>query len=911
MKTNFIKFCSLWTLAVVLVCGILTGCNPESKKSFSVAFKGAGPGYVNLQATVPSPTEVSYVIQEEPMATLNASLIYMLGTKMTFNSDGVQQLLAEIKENTRYYLYLVARISATSYSEVYSFEFTTESFSFSDLCTVVAVMNDGYKMHITVPESVKASKPGTPGSRAIRFTQADLMFYNLNRAQYNDYEMLLTNSGRYITSDETIEYSDALNTEQSNEDLNEDGVVNDLDQTYRWNPISPGEPVVFFAGEFEWMQLPPEYDKGGEKEEDNYIVDGWVYPAGWAPGYYLPMIDGKAYDDYYATKAGTKGVNIIEDVDLTHPLDATWTGAFQRKIFRTRVPDQLDGEVKMEIVELGPVNATLAFTPDPNVLFYSVVILDDGTMKEMLKLLDNKEEYLQWATASFFAMYNFGSRTFDKATDVVLSEHFYDVPADTKYHVLVTGMGDEAGSVQCFNRYEFNTPPKTKTSGPVIEVEALEEESSPFEAKFRIKCTTPDNPAVRCYYGANYIKDWIYAINRGGTYLSYGQQAAFSQEEISQINSDKGLVISIPTIDGETTRLVVVGYNDENTPNDVSSYEDITECPAVADLATDFYVADVCGAYYEMASELEGDWTMTATVLDAEGKKKTASKNVSIISQYTDFPEELPSEVYDIYHEHTKWSDSEIDGYWDDFKSNAKTFNTRRLANQNKLALIGWLDGGVYGAYQTMTPYDLFTSETISTVDVKSMFSDFGPKMYIEVSEDEAGDPKLTITADMAFGTPVMYWSDPFYMAGRSEADLNNTIFYYSDPVTGYYASPLVFDVEYSDDYQTLTIKAIEGNGAKYYPNVIGQDSQTGRYMLDFPIVSEVVLTKGATDALMSLRPAKNVVVSPVAEALNISHKQLTRFDKPAPKVNMEVMTQEKAHANYAKYIRLMENQYK
>ena len=263
--------------------------------------------------------------------------------------------------------------------------------------------------------------------------------------------------------------------------------------------------------------------------------------------------------------------------------------------------------------------------------------------------------------------------------------------------------------------------------------------------------------------------------------------------------------------------------------------------------------------------------------------------------------------MYDIYAKHTKWTKDEIDGYWADFKSNAATFNRKRLADQNKLALVGWLDGGVYGAYETLLPYDLFVSETINTVDVKSMFSDFGPKMYIEVKEDASGNAKLTITGDMVYGSPVSNWSDPFYLAGRADAETNNTIFYYADTVTGYYTAPLVFDVEASDNYNTLTIKGIVGNGTVYYPNVIGQESQTGRYMLDYPIVSDVVLTKGHTAAKTSVRAAKKVSVDPQTEELNVSHKHYTRFDKPAKKVKMQVMTQEKAHANYEKYIRFME----
>lgn len=910
MKNKMNVFRSLCMLFGILACGIFGGCNQT--ESFSVSFKSATAGYVVVDATVPSPTEVAYICQEGELGNVNAALINMMGKKITFTKSGEQHLIADIEENTDYHLYIVARLSGTAFSEVYHFTFSTSTFEFTDLCTVVATLPDGFKMHFTMPESVRQSTPGTEGSRGIRYTLTDIMSYNLNRQRFDEYYMLLTNAGMFTTEDETIEFSDKTNRMESSEDVNEDGVVNEHDQTIKWNPISPGEPIVFLAGEFEWMELPEEYQG---KDAPNYVVDGWTYPAGFPAGYYLPMIDGTKYDSYYGA---TKSLGQYDAIDVTSPLDDMWTGAYQKKLFRSQMPSELKGgKVDVEVVELGPVDATLNFIPSDNVLFYSFCILDEGTYGEMLKLLGNQEELLQWATGSYFAMYNFGTLMAEGPAQISLSSHFYDVPADTKYHVLVTGMGDELGTEQCFTHFTFNTLPKTKNSGPKIVVTALPEESSPFEAKFNIKCTSvADNPAVRCYYGANYYKDWIYAINGGGTYLSYGQTAQFTPAELEQINSEEGLTIGIPSIDGERTRLVVVGYNDENTPNDLN-YEDIEDCPAVADLTTPYYEADVCIAYFDMVDVLAGDWTMTATVIEGDKRVET-SKNVQILDEYTDFPSEVTDEIYKVYRDNTKWTDEEIVSYYEEFLQTAKIFNTKRLANQNKLMLMGWLDGGIAidnegkeSAYQTMTPYDLFVHETINTVDVPSIFSDFGPKSFIEVSEVD-GKAKLTITADMYFGSPVMNWIDPFYLAGFADQESNNTIFYYSDPVTGYYAEPLVFDLELSDDKNTLTIKAIERDGIKYYPNVIGQDSMTGRYLLNKPIVSEVVLTRGHSAAAQASarKSAARSYVAPESEALKISRKKMTRFEQPETykKIEMEVMTLDKARANMAEYLREMHN---
>jgi hypothetical protein len=97
----------------------------------------------------------------------------------------------------------------------------------------------------------------------------------------------------------------------------------------------------------------------------------------------------------------------------------------------------------------------------------------------MMKLLDNKEELLQWATASYFAMYNMGVNQFEGPKNVVLSDIFRIVPAETRFHVLVTGMGSENGLEQCFTHYTFSTNPKKKPGrGPEIVVTPLQEESS-------------------------------------------------------------------------------------------------------------------------------------------------------------------------------------------------------------------------------------------------------------------------------------------------------------------------------------------------------------------------------------------------------------------------------------------------
>ena len=183
------NFAKTLLVALVAVIGVvLTSCNPEPEaKKFSLQFTGYGPGYVSVNVTVPSATTVAYMVSEEPLPELDAELLYVqTETYATFYTDGPQQLLDyPIEENTKYYVYLTA-VLGDSFSQLYTYEFETEEFTFNQMATVVGVAPDGYKMYIQVPPSVKNSVPGTPGSRAIRYTQGDLMIYNFYKDSSDD-----------------------------------------------------------------------------------------------------------------------------------------------------------------------------------------------------------------------------------------------------------------------------------------------------------------------------------------------------------------------------------------------------------------------------------------------------------------------------------------------------------------------------------------------------------------------------------------------------------------------------------------------------------------------------------------------------------------------------------------------------
>ena len=817
---------------MAVLCGVFQGCDPQGLEpeqpsgadtlstEFSVKVKEASSSYVDLEFFGPDSVEVAYVLSTEEIKYENKTILYKDGEKLTVSGGDVVRLTNGIKDDTQFYLYLIAVFGPRDFSDIFTLEFKTATFNFDELITILDRDYAGYRARLTLPQSTKDAK------NAIRWSQCDIMMYNYMAS--DDYSSLLYNGGSVAnaaTRDTTLVYTEESNWYQTGQDSDADG---EIDWENRFNPISPGEPVVFIAGEFSWMEDTPEYKN-----------DYFMFPAGWANGYYLPVLDPQKF----FSSLGQQNVGVIDDLDLSRPEDAAWTGAFQRKLFRVQEPEPFDGKVNVSVIEASPIDISFAFEPDDNVVQYAVGIFDDAMYQQVLDLVNGREEYLQWAITSYFAAYTLGTIVQEGAVQINLTSIYYQdaIAEDSDYHILVTAMGDNMATTQNFQEYVFSTTKRVKTQ-PVIEVTAVESETTAYEAVFNVKCTTAaeGNPVTECYYAANYLRDWLLTINSGSTYFSIvsGNKAYsyFTADEVEQINSPEGLKVSIPSLDGETTRFVALGYNDEYSPNDLTGFKYIEDCPAVADCTTP-YTDPKPYVNPDTYRDLADVWTATATLSNSEGTKlfKHTSK-ITLAADLYDYPETLSQDVYDLY-EKSKFDKDQVDAFWREFKALAKEITEERLEYQNRLVGIGWLDKDSYERLSARTPYELFIAKDYSSVDVSSLYHDFGPKWYLETSKDKDGNIVYSIPFDQNFLPPASNWSAPFYLMGLEPETY--TAVSYGD---GWTPS---FPVTVSADRNTITIGAFVYNDVKYFPNMIGLDSSTGGTLLENPVVSEVVLTRG------------------------------------------------------------------
>ena len=824
MKNFFLKLTFVASMFAMLV---MTACNPQNNKSFDLSVKEVGPEYVEVLVQGGDVIRMAYIVDTKQQLMNSPHQLFKKGTEVTVSGGDVLRISTGIKENTQHYLYAVAALNETEFSEIITLPFATTEYALSELLTVVDQYYDGYKMRVTLPKETKERK------NAIRWNQCCIMMYNYMMQQgNNDYSSLLYNGQAFTTEDATLIYSEEQNWYQTGEDSDGNG---EIDWDTQWNPISPGEPIVFVAGEFAWME-----------DTKEYANDFFMFPGGWPNGYYLPMLN----TDYYKGGRSQSSMGII-DWDYTHPMDQYWTGAFQRKHFFIKQPEVIDATVKVECVDASPINLTFDFYPEEGVEQYAFGVFDDNIYQnQVLPLLNGKPELMQWAITSYFAAYTFGTKVASGPVRADLTTFYYQdaIKEDTQYHVFVTAMGDQMGRSQSFRQYTFKTTSKVLDE-PVVEVTAVKDETTPFRAAFNIKCATyQGNPIVQAYYAANYVRDWELAINGGSTYFSLlNGNNQFTSTELEQINSEEGLTVYIPSIDGEATRFAVLGYNSEFTPNDVTTFQYIEDCPAVADVTTpyysDYYEEEIPWISPREFQPFLGEWTATATLMNSSTETRYVHKSkVTLADNLDNYPSTLPAEVYELYEEVGGKEKDEVDAFYSEFKELAGIYAEKRLANMNRILGSGWLDDDSYDRLTLRTPYDLFIAKDYSSVDVSSIYNDFGPKWYLEAHEDpETYEISFRIPVDQNLLPPASCWSVPFYMAALDPGT-------YQAFTAPQVAGELFFPVEYDEENDVVTIKPFVYNDVNYYPNILGYDTSSGGSILENPVVSEIVLTRGWTE---------------------------------------------------------------
>lgn len=849
--------------AVALVVGVgIVSCTNEDDPinndgaSVSVEIVSTDQVSATLRVSVRGISDFAYLLSDSD--DLQAVQIIGSGEKIevpeTASTQTIDIKLEELSPSTSYTMLLAAHVAGGElYPEVIKVEFATTGFG--QALTVIDHMYDGFKVHITIPEDVKER------GNAIRYAATSLPMYNLQLSrEFFPHDMLLTNAGQYTTTDKLVIYD-----EYHSVDRTEDGEINvDSSGNYATfaDPMSPGEPAVFLAGEFSWYHL-QEYDPElGPGNKD-------TGPYGWGEGYYVAEYDYASF------------VKVWDSLDFEPEMSEDyWTGYYERIQVDCLPPQPMEGTVKIEVSDYKPIDALIRFTPDDSVLMYSLYIVEDTEYQaNVLPLLNNNEDYMQWFTASYFAMFNGPTMTVtDGATEIYLSDWYIDTKnfAGKTFRVFVTGMGDMYGHTQCFSTAQFTLPEKTLPA-PEVTITAVENGDDPYNVYFNIRNTSPDGQDItEAKFVCNYVREFN-TILTSYSYQSLLEQLGypFGPQEIQQINSDKGFDISFPSRENATSRIAVLAYNWEGTSNNVNASMSPAVCESTTPRAP--YRPRVNS---ELFTELLGEWEATTTMRKyvtsedgTTGSWEAAGTKTSpvTIAAGIEYPETLTSEVYDVY-EQAGLSKSETDALYTEFKKLAKDYNSR-TRGFNRLLCLGYnFADAEFMLDLVATPYELFCDSEYGAAELSSLFYDFGPKWNLEIDSD--GSVWLPIDMEREF--PMSTWNFgmdyTFYMFGIG------TKTYIGGPIydqKGELLTDARFPVEVSADRNTITIKPIvytDSNGTveTYYPCVA--QLQNGQASPLTPCVGgDVVLTRksGAKSSSTMITPRGGYDKADAMNALN------------------------------------------
>ncbi len=510
--------------------------------------------YVELQAILPSGGKVVYMLADEKK-TLTAPILAVTGINLQVQPNEIIRISKNVTPATHYYLYAMIKTDEGTWSDISEFEFTTKEAEYNGkLLSVVDTFYDGYHIGITAPHN----------GNAIRYSGMNKVQYNLLKNNYGDEffmtpYILVANGGKF-TLDNTTVIWDNSNIIEMDEYGNPvlDGNGNQIDIH---DPITPGEPIVFLAGEFEWGTSNQMYD-----------FFGWSFNEGGS-GYYIPRFDRNTVDSSFDW-----GI-----VDRNDWYGSGWTGAFQKVVFTTKKPGVCDATVKIEIPEdeITSTGAMVYFDMDEEVSRYFYMVLDDAAYNEIIDVWFDMtgrpqteiDETFQWFLTSWLAFYEWGTGPYTGDTQVNASAFFNNgwLAAGEEYHVLCTVMVDNNpgdGANQKYIHKTFKSKDFSKPA-PVLEVTPVYEangDDPAYTATFNIKVANKDvtGEVLGAYWACQASRDFEKAFDSGYTYESLLQgNYTLSSEEITQLNTPEGLTLSFPTLDGEVTRFAIYGANDE------------------------------------------------------------------------------------------------------------------------------------------------------------------------------------------------------------------------------------------------------------------------------------------------------------------------------------------------------------
>ena len=573
-------------------------------------------------------------------------------------------------------------------------------------------------------------------------------------------------------------------------------------------------------------------------------------------------------------------------------------------------------DVKINLTPKG--TGTITITPTDDIYMYCYALVDDSAYGDIMNILENKSEYIQWFISSETGFYLLNGRAAYAPTTLIAEDMYYLV-RNTTYHLCITSYGDEVGSRQSYHEVTFQLPEPTLPNPTCVVTPAelpadIPESEKPFLVAFNIKCPTKDADEVR--YVANYERDWEsmrtslkksgYTTEEADAYLveSYGGRLLWV-DELKKVNSDEGYTIAFSTREDAVTYLGAICYNSEGLPSPVvvTSARSLKE-PARTPTTSPLF------------ESLKGEWHVKAPIQGSRYVNGVATE-FKVYAEFdvtigdVGYANTLPDYIYDLYYSAANMNKNDVDAVYAQFKTSVDDFNVKNK-NQNRLLVQGFdlaqpieqfaykFDGESTSITAFRDPYQLFISKDYSGYNYESPVYDFGPKLYLEFE----AEGNITVPFNVNYFAPASQWFQyVFHLIGSDGINVlpymtNNS----GDAVTGH------FPVEVSADGNTITIKGLEHNGSTYYPILGATRTQAYGYSVPCSVFNKITMTRNSTGRTtqLAVRSAINKVSDVIPAALTseydvkpLAFKSRTAIPaevKAPQRVQMNVVTSSEFH---------------
>ncbi|MBP3550918.1 MAG: hypothetical protein J6J57_04645 [Alistipes sp.] len=847
---------------------------------------------VDIPITTRGLAAVGYKVVEKGVgkAPASALVLFRSGKTIDGNSEVINLTGNDgLDRGKTFVVYIAATVSSTEFyndGEIFSVEFTTPN-AYADSDVVVLRTNaEGADIYVQVPEHVKQE------DRRLKWgvTNIAMLEYNGNPSIP---EMLHTCDWvypAYVIKNDTTLNINHYNVYRrnaageigyyviSNSQCIEVPATDPRVETGEAAPISyyyhfqPGEPLLVLMSEvyhtdcdeYFKVEYPQDHlDTGCDKKHPT--ID-----YGWGPGWYWYPFDMNAYKKAVGggrdegelpdMGVGGGGGSNIDSNKFWH--EGAW---YKRVDVRLPGPTQFDGTVKVEVSDLKTDGGTITFTPDNKTFAYFVGLFEEtneynqGYRDLVRDYLKGDESLMQWFTTSEMAGY-FGIFPYYASEGIIqlkLEEYFMWLTPGLTYHLVVNAVNGrmEDGemwpdvSAQNYQHITFTLPTFTKPAPELIVTPY--DAYDPYKVKFNIKNANPSIPVKKVVYAANYTRD--FASYMGALGYSYSDiikandgYANLTEAEIAKINSSAGYDIDFDVRENSNFTLAVMGWNDENRPNDPDG-----ENPQAVAEAISLKASPATPLNMTKLNALKGDWTATATIRTIDYStepytytQSTASWKVSIGDLKTD--NVFTAADYLVF-ENEGVDKEAADAYLAEFNQQSVDYNAAVLG-QNRVLCQGWaIDND--RTLSTVTPWDLFVMPDYKSSKVDYLFFDFGPKWFLQTDAD--GNIFIPVHYDRVQPLTCWYSGMMHYLCGGNFESGYANFYNPNDPES---VQSVGIHVEIAEDGNTITLKSYqtevkdaetgETSMVTLYPNVIYENNNMLNFYNPY-VVSDVVLTKG------------------------------------------------------------------